>query len=626
MIGGSGGPLLGGGGGRGAWGTPGLERAVVDGRVFDTKVMARLWAYLRGYRRQLLWTLALVVINAAMQLIGPYLLKVAIDDHIVARHDFPGLSMVALLFAGTLLVSYFTQSRQSYIMAFVTQQVLNKMRGELFAKINRLPLAYHDTHNSGVTMSRIVNDVAVFQELLTQGAVNVIADLLILTGIVTIMVMMSPTLALYTLSVMPVMMLATAFFTARARRAFLRTRETIGEVAAGFQENVSGVRVVQAFTREQVSQSRFDAINLGNRRANLGAVLLACAFLPIVEFMGMLATAIVLWFGAEAAQSGEITVGVVVAFLTYVTRFFQPIRELAQVYTLFQQAMAAGEKIFDLLDTPLSVDDRPGAREMAPIAGTVEFRNVAFHYRKGVPVLEDVSFTAPPGQTIALVGPTGAGKTSIASLLARFYDIASGAVLIDGVDIRDVTMASLRSQMGLVPQDPFLFSGTIGENIRFGRLDATAVEVAEAAKLANAHEFITRLPDGYDTVVNERGQNYSQGQRQLIAFARAVLANPRILILDEATASVDTRTEVLIQAALARLLTGRTSFVIAHRLSTIRSADQVLVVDRGRIVQRGTHAELLGQEGMYRELYLMQFRHQDHPASSRPPVALTPAG
>ena len=373
---------------------------------------------------------------------------------------------------------------------------------------------------------------------------------------------------------------------------------------------MSGVRVVQAFAREGVSQRCFDRINQGNRNANLGAVLLASAFPPIVEFMGMLATAIVLWFGTQSVLSGEITVGVVVAFLTYVTRFFQPIRELAQIYTLFQQAMAAGEKIFQLMDEPLTVDDHPDAGAMPPIRGRVDFDHVDFSYRKGQPVLQGVSFTAEPGQTIALVGPTGAGKTSIASLLARFYDIDDGAIRIDGTDIRDVTMASLRGQMGLVPQDPFLFSGTIGDNIRFGRLDATDQEVMEAARLANAHEFVARLPMGYETEVNERGQNYSQGQRQLIAFARAVLADPRILILDEATASVDTRTEVLIQAALARLLSGRTSFVIAHRLSTIRNADQILVVNDGRIVQRGTHRELLSRDGMYRDLYLMQYKRE----------------
>jgi ABC-type multidrug transport system fused ATPase/permease subunit len=327
--------------------------------------------------------------------------------------------------------------------------------------------------------------------------------------------------------------------------------------------------------------------------------------------MGMLATAIVLWFGTSAVLSGEITVGVVVAFLTYITRFFQPIRELSQVYSLFQQAMAAGEKIFELMDYPVEVDDKPDAVEMPPIVGRVELQHVDFHYLPDIPVLKDVSVTVEPGQTIALVGPTGAGKTSIASMIARFYDVKGGQLLIDGIDVRDVTMQSLRRQMGLVPQDPFLFSGTIGDNIRFGRLDATDEEIVEAAKLSNAHEFISRLPDGYDTEVYERGQNYSQGQRQLVALARAVLADPRILILDEATASVDTRTEALIQAALARVLQGRTSFVIAHRLSTIRNADCVLVVDHGRIVERGTHRELLAAKGAYYELYMMQYKSQE---------------
>jgi ABC-type multidrug transport system fused ATPase/permease subunit len=510
-------------------------------------------------------------------------------------------------------------------MAQVAQDVLNRIRGELFQKIQDLSLGYHDRHESGVTMSRIVNDVAVFQELLTQGVINVLLDLLLLTGIMGIMLAMSPKLALYTFSVLPIMVVATAVFTQRARRAFLRTRETIGEVAAGFQENVSGIRVVQAFAREEVSQSRFDDINRGNLRANLWAVALSSAYPPIVEFMAMLATAIVLWFGTTSVLAGEITVGVVVAFLTYITRFFQPIRELALVYSIFQQAMAAGEKVFALMDYPLEIADHPDARTMPPILGRVEFDHVYFHYRPEVPVLKDVTFTAEPGQTIALVGPTGAGKTSIASLLARFYEVQGGGILIDGVDIRDVTMASLRSQMGLVPQDPFLFSGTIADNIRFGRLEATDEEVEAAAKLANAHEFIMNLPNGYATEVYERGQNYSQGQRQLIAFARAVLADPRILILDEATASVDTRTEVLIQAALARLLAGRTSFVIAHRLSTIRNADIILVVDHGEIIQWGTHRQLLAEPGLYRDLYLMQYRRQERGAEPAPEELAAPA-
>ena len=610
MIGGSGGPLIPGGGGGGFSRSSGgaYQPAVVTGRVFDPLVMKRLWGYLRPFKRQLWLTLLLVIITAGMQLTGPFLLKVAIDEYIVTTTDFGGLSVLAVVFGLTLLIAYISQSTQMWIMARITQRVLNQMRHELFVKINRLPLSYHDRHESGVTMSRIVNDVAVFQELLTQGAVNVIADLLILLGIMSVMLALSPKLALYTLSVLPIMALATIFFTIRARTAYLRTRETIGEVAASFQENVSGVRIVQAFARERVSRDRFDAINRGNRNANLAAVLLSSAFPPIVEFMGMLATAIVLWFGVQAVLAGEVTLGVVVAFLTYITRFFQPVRELAQVYTLFQQAMAAGEKIFELLDYPLAVADRPSARPMPPIRGTVEFLDVSFSYVPGIPVLKNVHFSVEPGQTVALVGPTGAGKTSIASLLARFYDVTEGAVLIDDTDIRDVTMESLRGQMGLVPQDPFLFSGNVRDNIAFGRMDATDEEVMTAAKLVNAHDFIMRLPQGYRTEVNERGQNYSQGQRQLLAFARAVLADPAILILDEATASVDTRTEVLIQDALRQVLQGRTSFVIAHRLSTIRNADHILVINNGEIVQRGTHRGLLNQRGMYRDLYLTHYR------------------
>jgi ATP-binding cassette, subfamily B, multidrug efflux pump len=606
----------------GGWMFRGQDQAT--GPVVNKKVLGRLGTYLQPHKLRVAWALLLVAVTSATQIVGPLLLKTAIDDHLIAQPDLPGLSLVSGAYAVTILIAWFSQANQSYTMALVAQDVLNRIRGALFEKINFLSLSYHDRHESGVTMSRIVNDVAVFQELLTQGVVNVVADFLLLIGIITIMVVMSPKLALYTFAVLPIMVLATAFFTQRARSAYLRTRETIGEVAAGFQENVSGVRVVQAFAREEVSQERFERINRGNLNANLWAVALSSAYPPIVEFMSTLATGIVLFFGTMAVLNGEITVGVVVAFLTYVTRFFQPIRELSMVYTLFQQSMAAGEKIFQLLDEPIEVADHPNAEPMPRITGRVEFDHVFFSYRNNVPVLNDVSFVAEPGQTIALVGPTGAGKTSIASLLARFYDVKGGRVLIDGVDIRDVTMASLRSQMGYVPQDPFLFTGTIADNIRFGRLDATDEEVVEAAKSANAHEFIMRQPEGYATHVYERGQNYSQGQRQLIALARAVLANPRLLVLDEATASVDTRTEALIQAALHRVLEGRTSFVIAHRLSTIRNADMVLVVDHGEIVERGTHRELLTQEGMYRELYLMQYRREQrtHGTASALPTAV----
>ncbi len=590
------------------WHSGGTERRT-RGRAFNPRVVERLLDYLKPHRLGVVLAMILVCITAGMHLIGPYLLKVAIDDYLVAQQDVAGLSMVCIGFFLTLLIAWSSQAGESYTMASVTQRVLKRIRDQLFKKINQLPLGYHDRHKSGATMSRIVNDVTVLQELLTHGFVDLVADLLVIVGIVVIMLTMSAKLALYTFALLPVMVIVTLIFAHRVRGAYLRTRETIAQVAASLQESISGVRVVQAFARERVSQDQFDQVNLVNLQANLWAVTLSSAFPPVVEIIAMLATATVLWFGAASVLAGEITVGVVVAFLAYVARFFQPIRELSTIYTLFQQSMAAGEKIFELMDTPVEVDDRPDARPMPRIQGKVEFDHVNFSYRSGVPVLKNISFTVEPGQTIALVGPTGAGKTSISSLISRFYDVSEGRILIDGTDVREVTQSSLRSQVGVVPQDPFLFTGSVADNIRFGRLDATDEEVIEAAKQANTHDFISLLPQGYGTRVFERGQNFSQGQRQLIALARVVLANPHILVLDEATASIDTRTEALIQAVLKRLLSGRTSFVIAHRLSTIRNADKLFVVERGQVVQQGTHDELVAGEGLYRDLYRMQFRH-----------------
>ncbi|HSR30010.1 MAG TPA: ABC transporter ATP-binding protein, partial [Anaerolineae bacterium] len=405
----------------------------------------------------------------------------------------------------------------------------------------------------------------------------------------------------------PLMLLAIVLFTRRARVAFRRTRGRIAAVVGDLAEDLSGMRVIQAFAQEEMSRERFDEVNQANRDAMVEAMSLSFVFLPTVEFLGMLATGIVLLFGGLAVAHDELTLGIVVAFLAYVSRFFQPIQEMSRLYTTLQAAMAGGERVLALLDTEPEVRDAADAVEMPPIAGQVALCAVSFSYRGDARVLHDVDLVIESGQTVALVGPTGAGKTSIANLIARFYDVTGGAVLIDGRDVRTVGQASLRGQMGLVPQDPFLFPGTVADNIRFGRPEAGDEVVEEAARLSNAHPFIVALPDGYQTEILEGGVNLSIGQRQLICIARAVLADPRILILDEATSSVDTVTEMLIQEALDRLLAGRTAIVIAHRLSTIQHADLICVVEAGRIVERGRHEELLARGGLYRELYQRQF-------------------
>ncbi|HXF61391.1 MAG TPA: ABC transporter ATP-binding protein [Caldilineaceae bacterium] len=593
----------GGGGPRGILQNFGQERT---GRAFDRKVITRLLGYLRPHRRSMALALLLMLATTALTLLTPYLVKVAIDAYIAGGNS-RGLTWVALATAAAYAGLYASSAGQSYILSWVGQKVLATLRSQLFHHLQRLPIGYHDTHIIGVTVSRVINDVGVINDLLSQGLVTLAGDTLLLVGIIVVMVGMSPKLALLAFTVLPLMVLATYVFARHAQSAFRQTRTRIAAVVGNLAENIAGMRVIQAFAQEDASQERFNEVNLANRDANISAMSLSFIFLPTVEFLGTVATAIVLWFGGLAVARDELTLGVVVAFLAYVARFFTPIQELSQLYTTMQAAMAGGERVLELLDTPPAVADPPDGREMPPIVGRVELRNVAFAYKPDEPVLRDVNLTIEPGQTVALVGPTGAGKTSIANLIARFYDVTEGAVLIDGIDVRSVTQQSLHRQMGLVPQDPFLFTGTIRDNIRFGAPDASDAAVEEAARLSNAHEFIMALPDGYGTTVQEGGSNLSVGQRQLICIARAVLADPRILILDEATASVDTVTEALIQDALDRLLAGRTSVVIAHRLSTIRNADLICAVQEGRIVERGTHTELLAKGGLYAALYARQF-------------------
>ncbi|MBP8000857.1 MAG: ABC transporter ATP-binding protein [Chloroflexi bacterium] len=574
-----------------------------DGRAFDKNVIGGMLTFVKPYWRPMIGAFVLMLGVTTFTLFIPYLIKEAIDIYI-ARSDGEGLARQALFIALCYVGLYVSTAGQDYLLGWTSQRVLADVRAQMVEHLQRLSLAYHDRTIVGVTVSRVINDVAVINDLLTQGIISLLGDVLILIGIIIIMITMSPPLALLTFIVLPLMVLATYLFSRQAKSAFRLTRRRVAAMVGNLAENINGMRVIQAFAQEQRVEAQFETINDANRQSHIAAVRLSFIFLPTIEFLGVVSTAIVLYFGGRAVAQNEVTLGVMVAFLAYVTRFFQPIQELSRIYTTLQAAMAGGEQVLRLLNTPAELVDPPNAPEMPAIVGEVRLEQVSFHYgAEGPEILHEIELHIGAGQTVALVGPTGAGKTTLANLIARFYEVSQGRVLIDGHDVRQVQQASLRRQFGLVPQDPFLFAGSIADNIRFGRPDVPLEQVMSAAALANAHDFIAGLPHGYDTQILEGAVNLSVGQRQLLCIARAALVDPRILILDEATASVDTVTEVLIQRALDRLLRGRTAIVIAHRLSTIRNADLICVVDGGRIVQRGRHEELLAQDGLYRELY-----------------------
>ena len=528
-----------------------------------------------------------------------------------------GLLRLILVMIGLFVLGAILTGATFFTMAWTGQHVLRVLRVGVFEQLHRLSLSYYSEHEAGDLMSRITNDTSAIEQAFSFALVNVFSGVLLLVWVAYNMVTTNAPFALLSLSVAPIMFLATLYFSNQARKAFRVSREEIGNVNAELQESIAAVREVQAFNRADENIEQFKGVNAANRDANVRAVAYTSALAPTLEALSYVALAIVTGVGGWYLLRGQsllgttVTLGLVVTFLGYVQRFNQPIQQIAVLWTNIQNAIAGAERIFTILDEKPAVYNKPTAPDMPQINGLVEFENATHSYEDGVPVLKDVSFTAQPGQTIAIVGPTGAGKTTIINLIPRFYDVTSGAIRIDGIDVRDVKMKSLREQIGIVLQDTFLFSTTVMENVRFGRPDATDEEVMAAIRLANADSFIERLPDKYETVLGERGSGLSQGQRQLLSIARAALANPRILILDEATSSVDTRTERLIQRAFDELLKGRTAFVIAHRLSTIRNADVILVLKDGQIIERGKHDELLAKQGFYYDLYMSQFKKQE---------------
>ncbi len=606
--------------------------------------LARFWPYFRTRWVALLVVAALLIFSTWTQVITPEIVGQAVDCYLFPTQNsvcwystidpaagiaarVSGLGGLVLLLVGLYIAGAIVSGLMFYVMTWAGQNALLGIRVDVFKHLQKLSLGYYSENEAGNLMSRFTNDSQTIQQVLSFALVQVLSGALLIVWIMIKMLQTNVPYALLTLTVVPLMALATLYFSAQARKAFRRSREEMGSVNADLQESIAGVREVQAFSREDENITGFRRTNAANRDANIQAAAFTSALTPVLEALGYVALGIVVVVGGLSILRNEpllgttvISLGTVIVFLQYAQRFNQPIQQIAVLWTNIQSAVAGGERIFGLMDVTPDVVDRPDALPMPTIQGRVEFDQADAEYVSNQPVLRGVDLVAEAGQMIAIVGPTGAGKTTIINLIPRFYDVTGGAVRIDGIDVRNVTVHSLRSQIGIVLQDSFLFSDTVMNNIRYGRLDASDEDVIAAAKIASADSFIERLPDGYQTILGERGSGLSQGQRQLISIARAALANPRILILDEATSSVDTRTERLIQQAFERLLEGRTSFVIAHRLSTIQHADQVLMVKDGQIVERGTHTELLGSKGAYYELYMSQFNRDEESNTGELPV------
>lgn len=603
----------------GQWGH-GFGIAAAEKGTLNAALLKRVLAFMVPYKRTIVLATVCVLTVTGTDLLGPALLRRVIDVDIAAR-DAAGLVRTLALYLGAILVNALATSAQTYTTGSVSQKVILDLRDRVFSHLQTLSLSFYDTRQMGDTLSRLTADVNVLNELISNSLITLVNTVLSLGGVIVCMLLMSPRLSLFTLTVMPIILLLSLVFRRWVGEAYRQIRKKIAAVTMEVQEGFAGVRIIQSFAQEDRSFASFRSVNAENRAANLDAAVVRAVYFPLMEVVSSLGIAVVLWFGGMAILRRELSIGIMIAFIMYLFRFFQPIRNLTVLYDQVLAAMAASERIFELLDTEPDVQDPPNPIHLPRIRGQVEFRGVTFAYKADEPVLDKVDIQAAPGEMIALVGATGAGKTTTISLLCRFYDVQEGAILIDGHDLRDIAIHSLRQQLGIVLQEGFLFSDTVRENIRYGRLEASDEEVVQAAKAVGAHEFVERLPDGYDTEVRERGEKLSMGERQLICLARALVADPRILILDEATSSIDPYTELIIQDALLKLFEGRTSIVIAHRLSTVRRADHIYVMEQGEVAEVGTHEQLLAKGGLYNKLYEMQFKDQEEDEAEKEVVS-----
>ncbi len=567
----------------------------------------RLLKYIRPYVKQLCFAIVCIIMAAAANLYLPWIIKDMVDK-VLTDKDMGMLNIICLGIVVVFILRGVFYYGQSYLVSYIGQKVIIDVREVMFRKFQRMPMAYFDKHQTGETMSYITNDVAAIQSALVDNLIEMVTEGSILIGSLVMMLVLDWKLSLLTLVIIPLVGQAMKIFGRKIKRNGTVIQERMADITSLLQESISSIRVVKSFVRQDYEIDRFVKQNELNFQAAMKNVQLTSLLTPSVEFLAAISVAVILWFGGYEVINGALTAGALIAFLTYAVNLANPVKRLSRVYGNLQRAMAAVDRVFNVIDLPEPIHDKKDAIELPPIQGHVAVDHVDFAYKEGVPALVDMNLEAKPGQMIAFVGPSGAGKSTIANLIPRFYDVTSGAIRIDGHDVRDVTIASLRNQIGIVPQETMLFSTTVRENIRYGRLDATDEEVEMAAKAANADGFIRDLPMGYDTKVGERGLNLSGGQRQRISIARAILKNPRILILDEATSALDTESEKIVQAALDKLMVGRTSFVIAHRLSTIFGADQIYVIDHGHIQEHGTHEELLAKGGLYSTLYNIQFR------------------